>query len=234
MVVADSGAKLAAARRNRNWSQVVLARKVGITQARLSQIEAGRSTGVPTELWFALGRALEIKFQAGYGRDPKEELEDSGHLEMQELMLGLARQSGRMRTFELSTRPSNPAYSVDVGVRDDGQRVLILEECWNRFSNIGASVRSTRRKLAEAEELAVASGGEAGPYRVAGVWIVRDTARNREVLERYPEVFAATFAGDSAAWARALTKSDAPVPRAAGLVMGDPRGGRLMPWRRAR
>ena len=68
----------------------------------------------------------------------------------------------------------------------------------------GASVRSTNRKLAETQALAVALGGEAGPYRVAAVWVVRDTPRNRAVLARYPETFDATLltAGDTAGSAR--------------------------------
>ena len=166
-------------------------------------------------------------------RDPHQELEDGGHLEMQEFTLRLGRSTGFGRTFELATRPANPAFSVDVGLRDDARRLLVLEECWNTFGNIGASVRSTRRKIAEAEALAVVIGGERGPYRVAAVWVVRDTPRNRAVLARYPEVFESTFTGSSTAWVAALTVMGAPVPAELGLVWCDPRRGRLTGWRRA-
>jgi hypothetical protein len=93
-------------------------------------------------------------------------------------------------------------------------------------------VRSTRRKIAEAEQLAVALGGETGPYRVAAVWIVRDTRRNREILTRYPEVFAAAFTGSSRQWVAALTTAEARAPAELGLVWCDRAAPRLFGWRR--
>jgi hypothetical protein len=111
---------------------------------------------------------------------------------------------------------------------------LILNECWNTFGSINAAVRSTRRKVAEAEQLAAAIGGDAGPYKVASCWIVRDTRRNREIVSRYPEVFATSFPASSAAWVRALTTSGAPVPEEPGLVWSDLRATRLLAWRKPR
>jgi transcriptional regulator with XRE-family HTH domain len=232
-VVSVLGEHVLKARRRRGWTQEQLAAKVGIDRTRLSQIEAGRGEGVPADLWFAIADALGMPYRMEFGRDPHQELEDGGHLEMQEFMLRLARSTGFGRTFELTTRPANPAYSVDVGLRDDARRLLVLTECWNTFGNIGASVRSTRRKLAEAEALAVAADRERGPYRVAAVWVVRDVPRNRALLARYPQVFEATFTGSSAAWVKALTVRGAPVPQQLGLVWCDPRRGRLTAWRRA-
>ena len=227
------GEQVAQARKRRGWTQRALGVQVGIDQTRMSQIELGKGGGVPADLWFALADALGMPFRMEFGRDPQQELEDGGHLDMQEFMLRLGRSIGLGRTFELATRPANPAFSVDVGLRDDARRLLVLEECWNTFGNIGAGVRSTRRKIAEAEALAVAIGGERGPYRVAAVWVVRDMPRNRAVLARYPEVFEATFTGSSAGWVRALMQSSAPAPAELGLVWCDPRRGRLTGWRRA-
>ena len=230
---AGLGERLVQARKGRGWSQQVLAAKVGIDQTRLSQIELGKGGGVPADLWFALADALGMPFRMEFGRDPSQDLEDAGHLDIQEFMLRLGRTTGFGRTFELATRPSNPAYSTDVGLRDDIRRLLVLEECWNTFGNIGGSVRSTRRKIAEAEALAVAIGGERGAYRVAAVWVVRDAPRNRAVLGRYPQIFDATFTSSSAAWVRALTQQGATVPAGLGLVWCDPRRARLTAWRRA-
>jgi hypothetical protein len=162
-----------------------------------------------------------------------EEPTDAGHLGIQELVLRLGRSTGRTRTFELPTRPADPALSVDVGLRDDRQRVLMLNECWNTFGSINAAVRSTKRKVAETENLAVAIAGDSAPYRVAACWIVRDTKRNRELLARYPEIFASTFSGSSAAWVRALSDTDAPPPVGLGLVWCDLGATRLLAWRKA-
>ena len=175
-------------------------------------------------------RSLEV---AEFARDRIEEPVDAGHLGMQELMLRLGRESGRARAFELPTRSASSAYSIDVCLRDDVQRVLFIEECWNTFGNINAAVRSTRRKIAEAEQLAVAIGGELGAYRVAAVWIVRDTRRNREILGRYPEVFSSAFTGPSRAWVRCLTARGVSVPAEMGLVWSDLGSTRLFAWRKS-
>lgn len=156
------------------------------------------------EVWFALAQALGVHLKVEFGRDPVQEPDDAGHLAIQELALRLGRPTGRARTFELPTRPANPSLSIDVCLRDDPQRMLIIEECWNSFGNINESIRSTRRKFAEAERLAVAIGGDQGAYRIAAVWIVRDTRRNREIVARYPEVFAAAFTGSSRHWGECL------------------------------
>ena len=104
-----------------------------------------------------------------------------------------------------SCRRSRQTLAVGrrVCVRDDVLRLLNIEECWNSLGNINASVRSTRRKIAEAAQLAVALGGEGGAYRVHACWIVRDTRRNREIVARYPDLFATVFPGSSRQWVRA-------------------------------
>jgi len=229
--LATLGEQLALARRRRHWTQRDLGQRVGLTQARISQIEAGRGGGVPTELWFALAEAVRLPLRFELGRDPLHELEDAGHLELQELLIGLARSAGFNATFELPTRTASPGLSVDVGIRDDTRRLMVIEECWNTFGNLGASVRNTRRKLVELEALAVAAGGEHGPYRTGACWVVRDVPRNLEVLDRYPQIFAATFTGDSGEWLRVLTRRGGLPPVDPGLVLCDPRRGRLRPWR---
>lgn len=105
---------------------------------------------------------------------------------------------------------------------------------------MGAAVRSTIRKRADAEGLAavigaarpVPGGPELGePYSVATVWVVRATRRNRELVMRYPELFASRFTGSSRAWVRALT-TGSPPPADLGLVWCDVRATRLYAWRR--
>ncbi len=226
------GGRVRDARRRRRWSLRQLGERVGLTAARLSQIERAGGAGAPLEVWYALGQALGLPFQAAFARDKAEEPFDAGHLGIQDLALRLGRITGRSRSFELPTRPADPSLSIDVGLRDDARRLLIIEECWNTFGNINASVRSTRRKIAEAEDLAVAAGGDAGPFRVAACWIVRDTRRNREIVGRYPDVFASTFPGSSRQWVAALTRPGVSPPEGLGLVWCDLRARRLFAWRK--
>jgi transcriptional regulator with XRE-family HTH domain len=230
--VALLGGKVRTARLRRGWSQRLLGERVGLCSTRISQIERGLGTGLPIPLWFALAAALGLALKVEFGRDPAIEPTDAGHLGMQELMLRLGRETGRVRNFELPTRSADPSLSVDVGWRDDACRVLILNECWNTFGSINASIRSTRKKMAEAEALAAAIGGDDGPYRVAACWSVRDTKANRELLARYPEIFATAFTGSSLAWVRALTTPGASPPTELGLVWMNSSCTRLVAWRR--
>lgn len=87
------------------------------------------------------------------------------------------------------------------------------------------------------QRLALAVGGDR-PHRIASCWVARDVERNRQLLARYPELFASKFPGSSALWVRALTGPAAPgvrhePPVDLGLVWCDARATRLFPWRRA-
>lgn len=232
--VAELGHAIQAARQRRRWSQRQLGEKVGLSAWRIGQIERGQGIGASCQTWFALSHTLAIPLRIEFGRDASQEPADAGHLKLQELSLRLAREIRCSRTFELATRPSEPALSVDVGWRDDHRRVLILNECWNTFGNVNVSLRSTRRKIVEAEQLAAAMGGEAGAYRVAACWLVRDTRRNRDLIARYPDVFASAFPASSPVWVRALTASNAPVPDELGLVWTDLKATRVFAWRKPR
>jgi transcriptional regulator with XRE-family HTH domain len=225
------GIAVKAGRTRLRLSQAELAARVGVHQSWISRIELGQGEGVPLELWVALGVALGRPLAMTFSR-PLGELRgpaDAGHLSMQERLLALARATGRAVTFELPTRPADPSRSIDVCVRDARHRVLLIEEAWNTFGDLGAAARSTNRKVAESADLA-ATFDDGPPYRVAAVWVVRPSTTNRALLGRYPAIFKAACPGSSRTWARALVSDVAP-PREPGLVRLDPASGRITEWR---
>jgi hypothetical protein len=124
----------------------------------------------------------------------------------------------------------DPSRSIDVCVRDARHRVLIVEEAWNSFGDVGAAVRATHRKAAEAVDLAPTID-DGPPYRVATVWVVRASASNRALVGRYPSVLANAFPGSSRTWVKALTSDFAP-PAEPGLVWFEPASRRVHDWRR--
>ena len=166
----------------------------GCRASAISTIERGRGGSHTLDTWQRLALAVDRPMRIELRRDAREEPADAGHLAIQELVLRLGRRAGFSGTFELPTRSSDPSRSTDVGLRDDRARLLILVECWNTFGDLGASIRSTNRKLAEAAELAIAVGGD-DPHRVVSCWVVRDVERNRQLLARYPELFASQVPG---------------------------------------
>jgi transcriptional regulator with XRE-family HTH domain len=233
-IAATLGADAKRTRVRRRLTQQALGDRVGLSQGRISDIERGEGASAPLDTWIALGLALNRPLAISFSRNIEpDEPRDAGHLRAQELVLQLARRSGRRADFELPTHPADPARSIDVVIRDDVSRCLVVIEIWNRLDDLGAAVRSTSRKLAEAEGLAVIAAGDGPAYRVASCWLLVDTAGNRRLLSSYPEIFAARFGGSSVGWVRCLVDGATP-PRSPGLAWIDTRAGRIVPVRQRR
>ena len=225
------GRETRSTRLRRRMRQTDLAAEVGLRQSRISAIERGVATGTPLVVWARIGAALGRPLAVSFARDfHLPEPADAGHLDGQELMLRLARATGRSATFELPTRPESPLFSVDVCICDDPNRTLILQEIWNRFDDFGRAVRSTDRKVAEAAAIAALMGGD-HPYRVASCWLLVDSAANRRLVSKYPEIIASRFPGSSLGWVRALTTGE-PVPSEPAIAWLDLGAGRVVPLRR--
>jgi len=227
-IAATLGGQVRKARRTRRLTQSTLAARIGLSGARLSEIERGLGTRAPLETWIALGAALDRPLAVTLSRPLQAsdtDAADAGHLRIQEHVLRLARATGRTGTFELPTRPSDAARSTDVGLRDHPTETRILVECWNTIGDLGAAVRATNRKVAEA-------AATWPDDRIASVWVVAASAANRALLARYPGIIDAAFPGSSRAWVRSLEQGTAP-PLEPGLVWFDPAKARLAEHRRA-
>lgn len=222
------GGEIRAMRERRGWTRVELARRAGIGRMVESRVERG-TTNLDLDVLQRIGVALDRPLVVTFGRDILEAPADAGHLAMQELVLRVGRAVGYTGTFELPTRPSEPWRSVDVGLTCATQRRMILAECWNTFGDIGAAARSTNRKRSELEDLAVGRWGQ--DAKVGVVWVVRATARNRALLQRYPEVFDARFPASSRVWMVALNEGTS-LPSEPGLVWCDVGATRIFEWRR--
>ena len=231
-VEVEAARRNAEARRRGRLTQTTLGEQAGVSRASVSRLERGRGGGLTLDAWqrmaLAVGRPLVVRLQ----QPVDGETEDAGHLAIQELVLRLGRGAGYRGLVELATKPAEPWRSVDVALVDDTRRRLAVVECWNSIGDVGAAARSSARKASEAEAMAAARWGEGVP-RVGSVWVVRATARNRALVARYPEVFAARFPGSSQAWVTALT-TQAPPPSEPGLVWATVDGKRLFAWRRHR
>ncbi len=227
--LARLGAEVRDSRRQRRLTQGQLGRQVGLSQSAVSRLERGLGGGLSLDLWQRIGLAAGRPLVVALQRDVGGETADSGHLAMQEFVLRIGRTAGYAGRFELPTRPAEPWRSIDVGLIHERARRLIVAECWNTIGDVGAAARSSERKRADAAALALARWGET-PATVGLVWIVRATARNRALVARYPEVFAARFPGSSVAWVRALTVGSEP-PAEPGLVWCDIHATRAFAWR---
>jgi transcriptional regulator with XRE-family HTH domain len=215
-------------RETRRWTQAALARKAGLTRpvyGRIERAEVDPGIRQLEQIALALGRPLTVSLS----RDPAALPADSGHLEIQELVIANGRRQGYEARFELGVRPSNPWRSVDVLLSSEARRVMIVVACWNVIGDLGAATRSSSRKRVEAADLGVAAWGP--PVSAHLVWVVRATPRNRLLVATYPEIFSTRFPGSSRGWIEVLTGSQ-PPPSDDGLVWIDTRTKRFFAWRR--
>ncbi len=228
-LAASLGAEVRAARERRRLTQAALGRRVGLSQSRVSAIERGLGVGVPFEVWVGLGIALGRPLSVAFSRptDSAETLTDAGHLEIQEYLLEIGRRNGRHGWFEQPSRPSDPSHSIDVFDIDPANACLLILEAWNRFGDLGAAARSSDRKVAETAERARRANG---PARVCLCWVVRDTAANRAIVRRCPQVLASRFRATSSRWVAALENGAQP-PSEPGIVWFDPSRRRLRAMR---
>jgi transcriptional regulator with XRE-family HTH domain len=232
-IAATLGQDARTTRRRRRCTQAEVALKAGVSRARYAELERGQGDTAPLDLWVRIGLAIDRPIAVLFSRaiDPAEPA-DAGHLAAQELVLRLMRSGGpaRLVSFELPTRPSDPSRSADICVRDDGRRLIIIVEIWNRLGDLGAAVRATSRKVADGAAMAALAGGDGEPYRVAIGWLLVDNAANRALSARYPEILRARFPGSSVGWVRSLIDGVDP-PGEPALAWADVRGARLVPIR---
>ena len=201
-IAANLGRDTRVTRLRRRLTQEGLGERVDLSQAEISRLEHGNGAGASIETWVAIGMALGRPVAIGFGRDVVDpELRDAGHLAAQELVLRVARAGGWSTQIEAPSDPARPLHATDVLLsRGDGTTVLV--EIWNRLDDLGAAVRSTDRKLAGARRTSPSP---------RSLWILVDTAANREIVRRYPALLRSRFPGSSPAWVRALA-AGGPLP----------------------
>src|SRR6185369_7962581 len=149
------GSELRAARLKKRLTQAQVGALIGVHQSRISQMERGFGASAAFGIWIAFGIAVGRPLAISASRPLVAEPREAGHLGAQEFVLRLARGNGIHGTFELQTRPAPNATYIDVCLRDDRRRTLEVIEIWNAFEEIGAGARNFKRKLVEAQAIAV-------------------------------------------------------------------------------
>jgi transcriptional regulator with XRE-family HTH domain len=220
-IAANLGRDARVTRLRRRLTQEALGELVDLSQAEISRLEHGRGAGASIETWVAIGLALDRPVAIGFGRDVVDpDLRDAGHLAAQELVVRIAGAAGWSARIEASSDPASSWHATDILLRRGGG-TTVLVEIWNRLDDLGAALRSTDRKLAGVRPTSATS---------RSLWILVDTAANREIVRRFPTLLRSRFPASSAAWVRAIGTGGGPPP-APGLLWADPRGGTLRPLR---
>ena len=230
-IAGSLGHELRLSLKRRHLTHAQIGERVGISRPRISELVRGDGASAPLTVWVRLGLAIDRPLAVSFSRSlDAHEPRDAGHLAAQELVLRLVRQAGRRADFESPSRPTDPSRSIDVAIRDDRARTIVIVEIWNRLDDLGAAARASSRKVSEAESHSTATARDGHPYRVAMCWLLVDTSANRRLVGRYPEIMRSRFPGSSVAWARCMVEGATP-PHESGCAWIDPRSNRVLPLR---
>jgi transcriptional regulator with XRE-family HTH domain len=219
-------------------TQQELAAKGGISQPRESEMERGRGAGASIRTWSCLAAAVGEQFVGFLEHAPgAARPRDMEHLRRQSALIELATAGGWSALPELAIDPGpGRSRSIDVALLRPLTGEAVVAEIWDWFDDVGAALRGLDAKVsALGARLAVErsrSGSHAvrggptaeGPersWRVRGLFVVRDTRRNRRLVVELRPLFAARFDGSSVGWIQALRSPAAALPVGHGFVWSD-------------
>jgi hypothetical protein len=158
---------------------------------------------------------------------------DYEHIKRQQLVVGIAVRGGwRPMPEHPVDADSLRSRSIDVFLMRVAQREAVVVEIWDWFADVGEAMRGLDGKTAAAKRML--EDRRNGPWRVAGLWVVRGTRRNRELVGELRELFASKFPGIPAAWLTALEDPTTPMPSPSGFLWTDVPGTRLIAARWSR
>jgi transcriptional regulator with XRE-family HTH domain len=236
------GTALRDARRVAGHTQSQVADRASVSQPLISNLERGRGQTASIETWACVAAALGEQFvgflEHAPGATPPRDIE---HLRRQSALIGMAAAGGWVALPEFAIDPgASRSRSIDVALIRTASREAIAAEIWDWFDDVGASLRGLDAKvtmlgsrLAEGptnighgttDPARTRTHGDADTWRVGGLFIIRDTRRNRAIVAELRPLFAARFTGSSTAWLRALTSDDTSTPDGHGLLWSESPG----------
>ena len=220
------GTALRVRRAELRLTQTELGARVGISQRHVSVLEGGRASSASLEIWVRAAVGSGVRLAAFMeGASGASEPRDTHHLAGQNVCIATSRPGGWEGTPEYLL-PGDPfPRSIDVLLTRITRKEIAVIEVWDLITDGGAAMRSLERKVATVRDR---HGDE---WRVQGVFIIRATRRNRDLVAKFREVFAGRFPASAMAWLEALRNPDAPMPDAPGLLWVDLDGTRLLPSR---
>jgi hypothetical protein len=163
--------------------QADLARRTGLSQPEISDLERGHGSGTSLLIWSraaeGAGSQLAAFLEHGSGADLPR---DHQHLRRQQLVVQASRSGGWIARPELRLDAyARFSRSVDVALLRPSLGEAAVVEIWDFFDDVGTAMRSLDGKIATLERLHSTARDirAAEVVRVRGLWVVRGTKRNR-------------------------------------------------------
>jgi len=226
VVAARLGVALRDARRSAFLSQRAVAARCGVSHQRISELERGRGERATVATWSTVAAEIGEQLVAFIEKQPSADLpRDIEHARRQALVIETARGGGWVATPEarLVTHRDRPR-SIDVLLQRSERGEAAVVEVWNLLLDVGAALRGLDEKIDGV-------GSDPIDHRVAGLWVVRGTSRNRSVLAQLALMIEPRFPAEPRAWLRAMRDPGAPMPTDPGILWSDNGGTRIFAGR---
>jgi transcriptional regulator with XRE-family HTH domain len=179
------GTALREARQAVALSQADVAERAGMSQPFISHLERGRGTAASIETWSCVAAAVGEQYVGFLERAPGAgRPRDLEHLRRQSALVEIARTGGWTALPELAIDPGSArSRSIDVALVRRVRGEAVVAEIWDWFDDVGAGMRTLdAKRVTLATRLAVEPRPPTGIWRVRGLYVVRDTRRNRALV----------------------------------------------------
>ncbi len=221
------GKSLRNERQRQRLTQVQCAGLAGLSQSTWSQLEIGRDGRITLATWnraaAAVGGRLRAYVEQASAADAPR---DAVHLRNQELVMRVAASGGWRSLPEVPIeRDARSSRMADIVLTRGDEYALV--EVFDWFDDVGAAARDWPRRLEALERHAITRMRSETLPRINGVWIVRATRRNRQLINEHRRFFAALLPGSSAAWLLAMAHGGRPMPDSAAVLWATVSGDRL-------
>lgn len=205
-------------------TQRQLGDRAGVSQPQIARMEAGHGWDAGIDTWAVCAAGTGTQVAAFLERMPGANLpRDMEHLRRQNLVVRESA-AGGWHPLPEALLPDGTTHprSIDVHLTRERRREVAVIEVWDFIADGGAAMRGLEGKIQAVRE-------RLGPaWNVQGLFLVRGTRRNRDLVRRLAPLFAARYPASSDAWLRALRDASAPLPSGGGFAWTDVKGDRLI------
>jgi transcriptional regulator with XRE-family HTH domain len=222
MGTALRGARLAA-----GLEQAEVGRRSGLSQVHISRLERGAGDGASLRTWSRVASAVGEQLVAFLELTPgADQPRDFQHLMRQDALIKFATPGGWQSLPEFAVDSGTTrSRSVDVALIRVTSGEAIVAEIWDWFDDVGAGLRSLDGKVdAMRQRLAHRPSPNGSAWNVQGLYVVRDTRRNRALIGQLGGLFGARFRASSYRWLEALGDPSRKLPAGHGLLWSDRTG----------
>jgi transcriptional regulator with XRE-family HTH domain len=225
MIAARLGTGLREARKSAGMTQAQVADRAALSQTFISDLELGLGTSASIETWAMVAAAVGEQLVGFLERAPGADVpRDIEHLRRQSALISIAAPGGWRALPELRLdQDARWSRSIDVALVRRATAEAVVVEIWNWFEDVGGALRGLDGKVAALRDHLDPSV----EWTVRGLFIVRDTRRNRQLVTELGPIFAARFPGNAGAWLRALTDPAERLPDGDGLLWSNRTGSAL-------